>query len=61
MDEMFLRYFGQRLHERFDSTIAEPVPKSWLDLLHRLDKHENNPGAGKFAPLIVARWTTDQG
>jgi hypothetical protein len=60
MDDRFLRYFGQRLHERLDSTIAEPVPKSWLDLLQRLDKHENGPGAGKFAPLVVAR-RTDQG
>jgi hypothetical protein len=60
MDDMFLRFFGQRLHERLDSTIAEPVPKSWLDLLQRLDR-ENEPGAGKPAPLVVARRTTDQG
>ena len=42
------RYLGKGLRKRFGDTAIEPVPKSWLVLLDRLEKSElEQPGANK--------------
>jgi len=36
------QYVAERLRERFDKIVLEPVPNSWLELLARLDRRERD-------------------
>jgi hypothetical protein len=45
MNKELSRRFGRSLRERFENTVAEPVPASWLELIARLEQREerNSP------------------
>jgi len=40
MNKELSRRFGRKLSECFEQTVGEPLPASWLELLDRLERRE---------------------